>query len=452
MAALRLHMLPRPVVMALVGAGGKSTLMQRLAREVTAASLRVLFTTTTRLWHHQFASLPDPHLVGNLEEASRVSATAGPLLTLAQRLLPEEGKVQGLPPAWVDALAEQGDFDLIVVEADGSRERPLKAPGEEEPLVPARTSLFISVAGWRAMGRPLTPAHVHRAERAAVITGHPVGSPITPEMMITLLTHPQGGLKGVPGDARVVWLINQVNEADTMAIVEAMARELLARADVPPTYPPAEVILAALAKDPPVHAVVGRVAAVVLAAGAGTRFGGAKQVAMWQGRPLIHHVLDAVAASDVDEIVVVIGAHAHRVREAIETWQSGREVGIPVQVVMNERWQEGQSTSVRAGLQAVGPVSAVLFPLADQPRVPPALLNALIAKHRHTLAPIVQPLYRGIPGSPVLFDCSLFPDLMALRGDIGGRAIVRAHPEYVHHVDWPDATAALDVDTPEALA
>lgn len=461
--ALRLDILPRPVVIALVGAGGKSSFMFRLAAEVEGSNLRALFTTTTRLGRAQFNALPRPHFSDNENHTLALAAEIRPgrPVSIASGPLPAEDKVRGIPPQWVDRLAERGNLDLIVVEADGSRGKPLKAPDANEPVVPARTTLFLTVAGWKGVGKPLTPEWVHRGHRFATLARLAPGDTITPEALVRVLAHPEGGLKGAPTRARVLWCLNQVDTFRASSCAVKTARQILfrarGRAGPPPPSPP-EVLITSLlsgreSPPTPVRAVVGRVAAVILAAGAGTRFGGPKQVAPWQGRPLIHHVLDAVATSQVDEVVVIVGAWARQVVEAVQAWQRARGThGPPLRVVENTRWAEGQSTSVRAGLETLGPVSAALFPLADQPRISPALLDALIAAHRRTLAPIVRPRYPGGPGAPVLFDFTLFPDLLRLEGDTGGRAVVRAHPERVYHVEWPDPKAALDVDRPEDLA
>ena len=451
--ALRLPTASCPIVIALVGAGGKTTFMRRLAREVQGQKWSTLFTTTTRLWEHQFLSLPTPHLVSTLDEALALAGRIkrGEALTLARARLAEAVKVQGLPPAWVDTLAEQGALDLIVVEADGSRGKPLKAPGEGEPVVPTRTSLFVSMASWNGVGKPLTSRYVHRVEHFAALTGTRPGATITPQAFVRLLTHPEGGLKGCPPRARVLWCINGVDDEARIADAISLARQVLSHSHGLSTPHPPEVMLAALERATPVLAMVGRVAAIVLAAGAGTRFGGPKQIAIWRGQPLIHHVLDAVAAAQIDEIIVVLGAHAEVVRQAVDAWSARGQGEIPLQVVINSRWAEGQSTSVQSGLRAAGAVSAAIFLLADQPRVSSALLDALIATHRRTLAGIVRPRYNGQPGAPVLFDRALFGELMALRGDTGGRAIVRAHPREVVYVDWADAEAAIDVDSPQDL-
>ncbi len=435
---------PPPVLMALVGAGGKSTILTRLAQEAAAAGHRVVVTTTTHLWIRQFAAFPRTALVASRADAiAKARQTApGEILALAREVRAAEARVAGLPPSWVDALREHAD--VVLVEADGARERPLKAPASHEPAVPERTTHLVVVAGWHGIYKPLDAVWVHRPERFAQLSGLSLGAPITPAALVRVLRHPEGGLKHRPPHAHVSVVLNQMDRETHLRLARRMANDLLRTAAV------SEVILASARAQDPIWEVHGRVAAVLLAAGEGKRFGGAKQVALWRGKPLIVHVLDALAQTPLAKIVVVVGAHANRVRPVVEAW-ARQHPHVPLNIVDNPRWAEGQSTSVRAGLAALGPVSAAIFPLADQPRITPDLIHALIQAHRRTLAAAVVPRYGGRPGAPVLFDRRVFRQLAALQGDTGGRALLHAYASDLVHVDWADATAGWDVDRPEDL-
>lgn len=125
-----------------------------------------------------------------------------------------------------------------------------------------------------------------------------------------------------------------------------------------------------------------------------------------------------------------------------------RQVDASVQIAYNKEWEVGLSTSVRIGLRALpDSVSAALFLLADQPGITAELINAVIHRYRQTLAPIVAPRHRGRRGNPVLFDRSLFGDLMELEGDQGGRALIEKRAAEVEWVETGPEVLA-DVDTP----
>jgi molybdenum cofactor cytidylyltransferase len=182
------------------------------------------------------------------------------------------------------------------------------------------------------------------------------------------------------------------------------------------------------------------VAGVILAAGASRRMGRSKQVLLWRGKPLICHVAHTALEAGLAPVVVVTGAEAEGVQAAL--------AGAPVEIVHNPNWAEGQSTSVRVGLQALPPdTTAAIFLLADQPHIPIELVRALIERHAQTRPPIVAPMIEGKRGNPVLFDRSVFPDLMTLHGDAGGRLVFSRYP--ITCVPWNDPHLLLDVDTLE---
>jgi molybdenum cofactor cytidylyltransferase len=167
--------------------------------------------------------------------------------------------------------------------------------------------------------------------------------------------------------------------------------------------------------------------------------GTAKQLLSLDGRPLLQHVLDNVRASAVRDIVLVLGASAEAIR---------REIGTQsVRVVLNDNYQQGMGTSLKVGLSAVDPeAEAALIVLADQPFVQAATINQLIAEHRRSGAQIVIPTYRGFRGNPVLLDRGVFPEVMALGGDIGCRAIFGDHPQGILKVPVDDVGILLDID------
>ncbi len=325
-------------------------------------------------------------------------------------------RASGVPPAWVDTWAERGTHDIYLVYAGP---RSLTSPVDND--LPRKTHVLVLTIPWKDIG------------------GSSSASGGVPRWATRLVDRYR---EVTVGERQVIVLYGSGMRRG----MEGVVRALLER--------PSNAVREVLAYSPEgngVEEVWGRVAAVVLAAGAGKRFGGPKQVVEWRGRPLIWHVLDAVAGSEVNEIVVVMGAHRNRVEEVVRRWQDGNPDSPPLRLVYAPDWHEGQSRSVRAGVEALPPVHGALFPLADQPRISPALINVLMAEHRRTLAGIVVPTYGGRPGAPVLFDRRFFGALRQLEGDAGGRQLVRAHPEAVVRVPWPDVSAGWDVDTREML-
>jgi CTP:molybdopterin cytidylyltransferase MocA len=186
------------------------------------------------------------------------------------------------------------------------------------------------------------------------------------------------------------------------------------------------------------------VSALLLAAGAGSRFGGGKLLAPYRGRPLIEASLSNLADAPVDETVVVLGESAERLREVCSRYD-GR-------VVENPEWAQGQSTSVRVGLQALGPgARAAVVLLADQPLVGAGAVERLVAAFEAG-AKVAVSTYGGRPRNPVLFSREVWPLLMTeLSGDEGARPFLRRHPELVVRVPCDGVGDPADVDTVEDL-
>lgn len=182
------------------------------------------------------------------------------------------------------------------------------------------------------------------------------------------------------------------------------------------------------------------VAAVVLAAGMSRRMGTPKQLLRIDGKTVLERTLENVRKSAIDEIVLVLGFAAEAVEKEISTQD--------IKVVRNAGYEQGMGTSLRAGIADVSDrTKAALIVLADQPFVQAATLNRLIEHHRAKKAQIVIPLFRGFRGNPVLLDRSIFPEMQALSGDVGCRALFGSHTENIHKLAVDDAGILQDIDS-----
>ena len=186
------------------------------------------------------------------------------------------------------------------------------------------------------------------------------------------------------------------------------------------------------------------VSAVLLAAGAGSRFGGGKLLAPFGGRPLIEATLSGLHGAPVDEIMVVVGKDAEELRNVCEPYGTG--------VIENPDWARGLSTSVRAGLLACAPrARAVVVALADQPLVGAQAVARLVETFEDGAKAAVA-TYGGEPRNPALFAREVWPLLLReLSGDKGARVFLARHPELATEVPCDDEADPTDVDTVENL-
>jgi molybdenum cofactor cytidylyltransferase len=183
---------------------------------------------------------------------------------------------------------------------------------------------------------------------------------------------------------------------------------------------------------------------LVLAAGEGRRFGGPKQLAELDGRPLLEHAIEAISSVPaLDPIVVVLGAHADEILARVDLHDA--------RPVVCEDWSQGQSASLRAGLDELEDVEAALVTLGDQPRVTPQVI-ALVLDHAATGDArwrAARAVYGGVPGHPVVLPRRLFARLRTLRGDAGARELLAEAG--VREVEAGHLSAGEDVDTRDQL-
>ncbi len=215
-------------IVALVGGGGKTSAMFRLAREMVQSGGRAITTTTTRIFAAQIALSPAHVMAAAATRENVLAALAahGQVLVIGETD-PSTGKADGVSLDLFRLLRAWCPAACILNEADGSRMRPFKAPAGHEPVIPVETTLVVPVVGADVFGKPLDAEHVHRPELVSTLSGVPLGAPITPEIVARVLAHADGGRKGVPVGARVIVVINKVERLQDRAPARETAERLL---------------------------------------------------------------------------------------------------------------------------------------------------------------------------------------------------------------------------------
>lgn len=188
-----------------------------------------------------------------------------------------------------------------------------------------------------------------------------------------------------------------------------------------------------------------RVVALVLAAGASRRLGRPKQLIPFRGEPLVRRVAYAALGAGADPVLVIVRSGDDEVAGVLSD--------LPVDVVENPDAHTGMASSIRVGVaraREVAPgVGALVLLACDQPLVDAGYLEALVHAWRRTGRPIVASEYGGVVGVPAIFSVELSDELLALRGDVGARAVIRQDPARVLTLPFPGG--AVDVDTAEDL-
>jgi molybdenum cofactor cytidylyltransferase len=189
-------------------------------------------------------------------------------------------------------------------------------------------------------------------------------------------------------------------------------------------------------------------AGVVMAAGASRRFGSSKQLLSWRGRTLLEIALEAALNSQLHRVVLVLGHHFADTLAAV-----ARLVDHPrLNIIENKAYRFGQSQSLQAGLSIVRHAyPSVMFLPADQPLMTSSLLDQLLNRYWASDKDIGVPFAGGQAANPTIFSQHFYPDLLQLRGDVGGREIIRRSTEHVIRIDLEDPICLMDIDTPADL-
>ncbi len=414
---------------AFIGAGGKTTAMFQLARQLMAP---VIVTATSHLGIWQ-TKLADHHIIAvtpaAIEELKH--GLDGVVLITGEIEGDRTRPINADLLNWLHQFCGYHSIPLLI-EADGSRQKPLKAWADHEPPVPSITKQIVHVVGLASIGKPLTNQYVHRPEILAEIARIEIGAPITPQAIARLLIHSYSRLKNAAKNASQVILLNQADTMELQSLAHGMVDALL------PFY---QSVIISSTREEKIFAVHEHVAGIILAAGASLRFGEPKQLLDWHGQPFVRAVAKTALEAGLSPVIVVTGANAEKVLSAVSD--------LGVYAVHNADWKSGQASSIKAGISFLKThsVGGTVFLLTDQPQVTTSVIRALVEKHAEGLYPIVAPMVIDQRANPVLFDQSTFGDLLSIQGDVGGRAIFHKHR--VEYLPWHDDRLLLDVDTPE---
>ncbi len=436
-----------PALVSFVGAGGKTTLILRLAEELSAVGHKVIITTTTKIYP------PDnlPLILAStfkkaLAELSETFKTQS-IAVIGSEISPD-GKLKGLLPDLVNRIFKELQL-FTLVEADGARGKPLKGYNDYEPLIPSGSDLIFAVIGADALGKKVDEAFIHRSAQFCAATGIDAGSAIS----ATVLAKSYRQMHDITGSQAPSAGLNAIlNKTDLLAEPQKTALELLDSLvkesvtcnnlllTTAQDANPVKFILQVPPKKPAVT-----VAAIILAAGLSKRMGEDKLSLKLGESTVFETTLQAITKAGFQQVIVVARPGSNLAEQARS---------YNCHLVENPTPEKGQSSSLKAGLKALDSnIQGALFALADQPLITPELYILLSNSYRKKLKLITCPLYQGKRGNPTIFDRRAWPALQQIEGDQGGRSLLRhLTEEQVDYIRVDDPAVITDLDTPADYA
>ena len=219
--------LSRGGVISLVGAGGKTALMFRLARELTGQGDRVLTTTTTKIrvpLQRQSPVVMVSDSVESLLQQASVILQRSAHVTAGLRIVHFQNKLKGFDPNTIDRIWQSGIFRWIIVEADGAAGKPIKAPAFHEPVIPQCTQWLVAVIGLEAVGKPLNEKWAFRPQLVSKITGLNQGASISESAIAKLFVDTNGIMRGFSAQTKRFAFLNQADSPERLAAGQRIAK------------------------------------------------------------------------------------------------------------------------------------------------------------------------------------------------------------------------------------
>ncbi len=425
--------------MSFIGAGGKTSALFRLGWELTARGWRVVATTTTRVAADEARQAPLALKVSHQSSADRVFGALNQyrFVFVYERI--QGAKALGLDPEMTGLLLDRVNSDVLLVEADGARRLPLKAPYAHEPVIPSGTTRVVLVAGVDVLGKPLDDEHVYNPEAMVERYGYPPGEAIRWPWLASVLRDEQLGLRNVGPGIPVTVLLNKVPAEGVIRRRARLIASLLLRS------PRIQAVAIGEVRSPaePIHEVRRPVAAIVLAAGLSSRMGTFKVLLPWGRETVLEVIIRRLYMSRLDHIVVVTGHQADRVSRVAG--------GLGVTTVHNPDFANGDMlTSLQAGLRALDSrYEACLVVLGDQPQVQGRVIADLLNTYAEGRGSIVAPSYERRRGHPILIGRQHWPALLDLPPGSAPRDVINARADEIAYVTVSDDSILRDIDTPE---
>lgn len=408
-------------IIAVAGGGGKTSLIFSLSRQFQRQGKRVIISTSTHMAYdarHPFA------LWGDYNQIREHLNTHG--YTVVGVFCEENSRCRkitcGEQPDW-GKLAALGD--VLLIEADGAKGKPLKVPADYEPVIPPETEQIIGVIGLDCIGKPIEIC-CHRPRDVGAFLGKETSALITPEDVVNIAVSPRGLRKQV-GDRPFTLVLNKADTAPRRECALEIKRQVEEAVG-------GEVVITSLRRQ--------EIAVILLAAGNSHRFGQEnKLLHEIKGKPMFLHTLEKLSALGCGSVTVVT--------QYQEIEELARRAGA--RVYYNPHPDEGIASSLKIGVKANMEAGAWLFTVGDQPYLSLDTLEGLIAAFFEQGKGIGAVSFAGKIMNPCIFSRKYREELLQLTGDTGGKHVIVNHRDDTALYEIFDEREVTDIDKKQDL-
>lgn len=416
----------KPYMITFVGGGGKTSHMFKLANELKRFG-NVLVTTTTKIL------LPDENSYDYLFvlETDNLTVNKNGVTLLAQNIN-ENKKLSGVDKYFLDDLYEKKSFKFILIEADGAKEKPLKAPNDTEPIIPLNTNINIGIIGVDALDKKVEEV-CFRENLFKNITKKDKDEIVDDNSILSLISHDKGLFKDTPKKCKKFFIISKCDNKENKERALKVLDRALSCSNI-------DRLFLSSVNNNFINRVFVDVCGIIMASGLSRRMGKNKLLMKVENESMIERIVKACVSSNLKKVIVVY--NKIEVKEKIK--------GYNLELLYNKNPEVGQSMSIKLGLDRANRINpkGYMFLVGDQPFIQSKLINSLLSEFIENNENIIIPKYREKNGNPVVFPKGLSEKFNALQGDSGGREIIKKYDK-IKYLKFEDDIQGFDIDTKE---
>lgn len=417
--------LEKQELISIIGGGGKTTSMFRLGRELKKFNKKILITTTTGIFIPQQGSYEKLILLEERNENDLKDLPAG-ITIIGSKIDEEKKKLMGIDKETIDDFFKNKIFDYIIVEADGSKRKSIKAPASHEPVIPSLTTKTVGVIGMDAVHKRIYEENVHRADIFVNVTNSKLGDIIDEDVIYNLIISKMGIFKCSPKNSDRYIILNKVETNERRKVSEKIKYKLLMN-----NTNIKNLIIGSIGKE-------AKVTGIIMSSGFSRRMKKDKLLLKLGDKTVIERVIESCVKSNLDDIIIVYR------RDGI------RDIAIRynLKTVFNEFAEQGQSESIKLGVNSISEdTDGIMFIVGDQPHLDSKTIDTLLNEFEKNKEKIIIPIYNKNKGNPTIFPVFLKEQFDSLEGDVGGKAIINNNLEKVRYIEIKNYKAGLDMDT-----